>query len=880
VASHYPSLLRTAPNIYQTGDAFYDCSVHINIREITHKRLVDVWLTISNDSLTLLLLVENPVSVVEDGHFRVGEVTKEFLKVGLSRQKIQTILRKKELVSDPEPTIFANRSFYHFLMTRCTRMLVFNDSSPVFIFATTNGVAFLSSCFTKYFTFSNQESLQLAPALGSTGVITMPGNRGQLHNFRVHTSTNFALLSVNQFTLALSTTDQATSIYFCDQTPNIWDADLDSKTLLLPDTNFGLRVALIEYTPIPEAESQNIQVFRWAILNPERPMEEEVVSTLTPTLLSWNDKGTTFALGNEAVTRLNHPPKAEASSFNTKFDFDVIFHVKATNPIGKFDVFGVNRSSEFFLMGIADESLRKVFELPSQAAGEKVVHLLDGFISDEWALVATAGHLLVYNQPGASVVALLPLPQLVRVRNCRVHNNLILLSLEGPQTFGVVEMSQGELRWLELTDTVTETVAFDILEDNLFLINKSGQLRGDHIDEILKAPKFFVQFEMTDFENVVFNSFLFPETERGRSTYSITSLSINIPKIGTGIPSSVVDLRVFQFNGKTYFLFWTDEGFAYLYGYFGASVVRVFSDTPLASTPGGTLDIAIFEQTVLIRTGRWAIFSLTHNNGRPNVSLVYQKECRHWVAMEHSKVVVLGAVGLIKLTLPGIKEKSSPFIINGDIIKVIPLREGTQNFLDSFDDLRLVHSREKVESISVVSKDGQVLASKSLLADQMITCVRNISSVYPEVPIAIFLGLMSTQPNSQERRARWQVLGLTPARDDPLKVKISVLADQTAQESHRSISACFAFGKLLFVCLDDKMLKIEQNKVKSIVDLNFGSVSLAVQSQNLLVLGDRAGVLSAFFWNPDKAELVEHSSVFLGKRIREVVFIEHKTQVS
>lgn len=880
MGAHYPSLLRTAPNIYQHGDAFYDCCVHINLREITHKRLVDVWLTVFNDSLTLLLLVENPVAVVEDGRFKVGEVTKEFLKIGLSRQKIQTILRKKELVSDPEPTIFGNRFFYHFLMSRCTRMFVFNDSNPVFVFPTTHGVAFLSSHFTKYFTFSNQESLQLAPSIGSGSAITMPGSRSRLQDFRVHTSAGFAFFSVNQFTLALSTAEQASSIYFCDQTSRILDIDSDAKVVLFPETFQGLQVAPLDLAPIVEADSSNIHVFRLAILNPERPTEEAVVSAPTASLLHWSPQSTVLALGKEVLVRANQPPKTEASFFNTKFEFDAIFPASVTNPIGKFDLFGVNRSSEFFLMGISDESLRKVFELPAQAAGEKVLHLMDGFLSDEWALVVTTAHVIVYNQPGATLVALLPLPQLLKVRNCRVHKHLVLLALEGAQGFGVVEMGQGELRWLQLPEEVTDAIAFDLLEDQIFMVNRSGQLRGGDLEKILAAPDFFVHFEMTDFENAIFDAYVEPDPERNRKTFSVTSLPITIPKIGKGIPSSVADMRVFAFRGKTYFLFWTDEGFVYLYHFVESIVVRVYLETPLTSTPGGTLDIAIFDDRVLIRAGRWAIFCLSFLNGREEVISVYQKECRHWVALADSRLVVLGALGLVKLSPGIVRERASPLAIEGDIIRVIPLKETSQAFGDPSDDLRLVHSKGNVERISVVNREGKVLAVQSLQADQTVTCIRNISSVYPEVPIAIFLGIMTTPSNTQERRARWQVLGLVPARDNSPTMGITLLADQTAQESHRSVSACFAFGKLLFVCLDDKMLRIEQNKVKSIVDLNLGSVSLAVQSQNLLVLGDRIGVLSAFFWNPEKAELAEHASVFLGKRIRDVAFLEHKTQVS
>lgn len=876
VGGNYPTFLRSQANVYQLGDSFYETSLQINLREITKKPILDAWVVALPEALAIYLLVENMHSVVDEGHYKIGQLTRDFLKVVLNRSKIHAILRKREFMSDPEACVFGVRPLYNHLMSNCRRMIVLNESNSLFVFVTDTAIALLSPLFTKVFTFSQQETLHLSSIVGPSCVIKMPGGHDKIVEFDFKIVGPLVLLYVNGCTLGIHGQDNTFSVCFCEQPLCIGDIDFVSQRVAVTRKPEGVSFLPFELERVHVTESGPVEIARMVIF--ESPESEGPLKPVSGQsfLLKATPQSSAVLFSDKIVHFGSLKPQIKPVPFSKKTECVVLSACSKTNPRPDFDFICVGPQGEVFVLRAADETTETVLHLPSFTSAEDVLSVVDGFVSDEYLLLVSRATLQVFDQASGELVTSVHLSN-SKITNAKVVSNLVLVTFLGQETFGIFKMDQGQLRQTAIPVGLEATVAFDFLGDDLYIVDSAGHFRASKIEDV-DTPRFL--FELAEFDNVIFDSLMAIEAEKTRTTHSVTNLAINIPKIGGNSTPRVADVRYFEFLSHFYFIFWSAEGHLHLYRHYPEALVKVPVQIPFFAPPGGCVEVIVLGARALIKAGSKSVWLLTTRNGKEEIDLVFSRECRFLgVSLAGDVVGLLGSVPAT-LPLPSGEKEVTPAFAEG-VVQVLALKSAKSDVGEPRHQVFLLHFRGLADQVSVMDASGNILAVHPLSPGQTVTCLKDVSSTSGDGPSIIFLGLLTVLGESGERRAKRQMLSVSLSREGgALKCKLNVLLDQLAQEPHRSITNCFTFGAVMFVCLDDRLLRIEGDKLVKYYEMGMCSIKHVAQSQNLLVLGDCTGLVSCFIWNSKTLELVEQSSTVVPGGIREMALENSPLRVS
>lgn len=884
---HFPSFVRLVPNIYQPNEQFFESSVQLNLREITQKPIVDCWVSTFCSTITLYLLVENVQQQVDNSHYKIRQVNRDFIKIILNRSKIHAILRKKELSSDSEKCVFENMQFYYYVMRDCNRLLVLSENSTLLMFLSNNSISMFSPQFKKVITWSDSEFVNLCGIIGDSNVMRLNvREQFKLERFDYKQVGNLIFLYLNELTIIVQARNNQFTLFLCRQNLRICDLNSGAGTAIVCLESGELMSYAFELTSLNVPDSHLLEVLFLELFEIGTERKDAAASADSGSFLLKRDAKASYVLRNGSVLRsVWAEPVLNCVNLNIPYEFESVWSMSPSfgfhESQNSVKIAAVSMNQQLSLINTETRAVEKLFDLATRFPGDSVVTLIPNFQGTDSMLVCTNHNIAVCSVTDRTYTAVFSLPE-DSIKAVLTMNSLIFILQTNDASLRLLEFVYGSFRELEVPEDVQGCGCLAMLGNKLFTVGNDHFLRCFELDELMFAKSSVAEFSLDNFENVVFNQHKFPDNEVGRLTHSISNLAINIPKVSTGLGSPATGVSAFEFSGQLYLVFISADGCLHLYRYYEDSMVKVTVDCVFAAQGGGSVEVIKQEDFCWIKGGTSSIWKLTMHEGAERVQRVYAGECRSLALLGPMTLGGVVGISLVQMRPAPVGVSAPVQQIEGKVLNVLTLFDWKETVNQTADSLFLLHTVNSTNTESLLVSDlrGNVLQTIPLPQGQTVTCIKDISSTSPDRQTIIFVGIFIKGSSPAERKAKWRTIQFDISRTLSIKVKVNTLADQTAQEPNRSVTNCFNFGAVLFVCLDDKLMRIEANKIVKIYETAFVSVRHVTMSQQLLVLGDYVGSCSCFVWSADVSELIEHSTTKVDEGIKEMALSHQRMRVS
>lgn len=859
----FPSFLRSVANVYQSGEEFYESMVQINLKEITLKPIMDVWVSVVAEHLTLHLLTESACPNVDLVSYSIRETQREVFKVTLTRPKLAAISRRREVFCEPEPCLQNHPAVVNHLLRSVEQMIVLSESPPLLVFKTKSSFAIFNAQIAQVFTWTQAEYVQLQSIVGTGSVVFVPSEDESLWHFDYTVGAQSAFFSLNHRTFAVTISDQQVTVFFCEQPLKISDFDFAKGTVLVL-TELGeieTRVFVVKMT-IP-SNKQFCQTVAIEVDADGLRMEHS-----GNRLLVKCSGDSVLMLEGSYLFKINSPNPQLKSEFSIPLENGVKF---LQSDRGAINV--LTNNNTILSVDLKDKT-STAFHFPKGLTDQPLTDVLDGFTSLEHRLLVSSKAVLLVDKHNTSKLSeicfdgsILKVKMIKQVVVC-------LVASANTQSIAILNLTDDKLTLFDEVEEFTGVLDFEAFDCYLMVLYADNHLKWLS----LSANEFYLSFcfDFEDFPNIVYDQMSTVKLENTKNVNSVTNLAINIPKIDRGLGDRVLRFVFFPFQLSQYLLLLLSDGSIQLYRCYFTSLVRVNIVLPLLlilPSSNSHIHCLTTDTFVIIRLTGGVLLKLSKKWNREVLTVLPVKQFRDFTTTAQFDLVFLTENSIEVSPVPTHSVTKSPL---GGVVKSF-IKVDNARFKDGhpFADLLLIQVvSERLEKLVVTTADGLVLYTLVFKADQRITTVQDISSAYSGKGLCVFIGYSVIDDKLADRHTKWQILNLEFTNDETVVCKANLLTDQNAQEKDRLISHCFNFGSVIFICLDDKLLRIEQNKLMRVYELNLINVKHVSLNGSSLLLADSTRNLSFFYWVSEKAELLEQSSYVLDHSIAQVQFLK------
>ena len=865
LASVFPSFIRLMKNFYQQNDLFFENAIQINLKSITQKPILDVWVQLLGDHVTLYMLLQNVHPNVDLQHYSIKNLSSEIVKFTLSRQRLHAILRKKEALSEREPIVFHNSFLYNHIMQNCSKMIVLNEMASMFCFLTPTSISFMTNNLAHVLTWNQLENTHLLRNLNQNQIFFMNSESDSILSLEIKILPHSIIFYINGKTLNVIIKNSFLSFFYCEQFLKIHDFDFTKNLALVVSKNGENYAQQFQHKMIfePTEFSQFISI---------EVLEETPLQFSGPGLEHFfiiNGKKTATLINDQHFSIIELKNSFFTQKKNTKLSS--ISKIFKTSNFRDFDLLYLDENNHTFGLNLDNKNPVPIFEDKFEFSQQSVI--IDPFFTDDLLLISNSSKISILNKDSQNLIASIDLQ--MPILKIKLIKNVVLVLLAN-SSIELLSFNEDVLLKLELPSDFTSIVDFDTHDLDLLLLYPKNLLQFFNLTETGFVLSY--SFLLDDFNSVIYDSLQSELNDFRRLTQSISNLAVNLPKMLTPNSELANKITFFHFQNNYYLVLNSTQGFLYVYICYFSSLVRVAFNYPISPkgfSPLSNLTSLVETNFVLLNIENSTSIKLWKDKNRDSFQAAFKKKYTDCVLTPKSSIAGLFENEIDELCFSD-GCLISPVQFKGKIKRIISLVDIPVKNTTKTETITLVNSFSNIEQLQVLNSQGNLLQTLCFQPNQTITTLKDLSSAFSDSSVVLFVGYLTDSPHSSDRIAKWQMVHLELSQESSLVCSLNITLDQTAQEKDRAISECFNFGPVIFVCLDDKLLRIEQNKLIRIYELNLLSVSHVAINAHSLLLADPSNTLSFFFWHHEKSELIEQSSSVIEGGIRTLAFLKEQ----
>lgn len=864
----FPEFIGLIPNIYQNSDGFYENSLQLNLKVLTQKPIIDAWIIVNCDHLVIYLLVENVHPNVDLNHYSIKRVTREVVKITLTRQRIHALSKKKEVFSDPEQCIFGQAYLYNYIMQTAEKMIVLGEIVPVFIFISKTSLIIVSNFSTQIFTWNKSEYTVLQQNIGIQSVIYIPSKNDKIDTIDFNFLAQNVFFFINEKSLILHKENQLLSAFYCEESIKIFDFDFIKNLALLITQKGDVIVRFFVpkmFLPTSSPHTQVIFIELQLLENIEHLMINQKRFAIK------NEKKVSSVIDSNFFYKVDQ----EQTNLQLKKTYKIEFLSKLFN-INNFsgcNFLFSNKNNK--ISGFNTQKEEKVSIFPSFESKNEILEIFDKFLNEDLLLICSKTNLVIYNKLSQNQVIDISFD--FKARKVKLIKNLVVVLTED-KFVEILNCTEESIVKLDPIDEFNSCFDIDTFEFDLMILYQNNTFKCFNLSE--SGFELTFSYTLNDFDNILFDQLSTGLVETPKTTNSVTNLSVVLPKIGKqSFFEYSTKFTFFEFQRSFYLTFLSNTGFLYFYRCYFTSLIRINLSCPNIFKQRisnlESLNVVKNNEMVLIHLESGKVVQFTKQQQREVIeiaskknylSIVLDKDGLVWGVNEGEIDELFSSQTIIKKEIK----------FEGNVKNSLTISDLTIKNSNVLETVTILHVCGKAEFILIIDSKGNILQKIQYNENQRITNITDVSSSSKDGNVVIFVGYSMCLQGSSEKQAKWQMISLEFVLEEMLKCRMTISLEQTAQEKDRTISNCFNISSVIFVCLDDKLLRIEQNKLIKIYEINMVSVRHVSINSNSVLLGDCTNHISFYFWHNEKSELIEQSSCVVDGGIRSLSFLKEQ----